>query len=50
MEIDDMVRMAKKCPYCGDANPERRTRLGGYRCRKCKRISVHPTIEKVGRV
>jgi hypothetical protein len=27
MEIDDVVRVAKKCPYCGTANPEQ-TRLG----------------------
>jgi hypothetical protein len=27
VEIDDRVRVAKKCPYCGAANPERRTQL-----------------------
>jgi tRNA(Ile2) C34 agmatinyltransferase TiaS len=50
MEIDDMVRVAKKCPYCGATNPEHRTRLRGYRCRKCKKISIHPKVEKIGRV
>jgi transposase-like protein len=40
IEKDDMVLVAKKCPYCGATNPERRTRFSGHRCRKCKRISV----------
>jgi hypothetical protein len=26
MEIDDMVRVAKKCPYCGATNLYRRIR------------------------
>jgi len=51
MKIDEMmVRMSKKCPYCGATALYRRVRKGGYRCLKCKRIIVHPKIEKIGRV
>jgi ribosomal protein L37AE/L43A len=50
METDDMVKMAKKCPYCGATNLYRRVRKGGYRCLKCKLTFDYPTIEKVGRV
>jgi tRNA(Ile2) C34 agmatinyltransferase TiaS len=50
MEADDIVREIKKCPYCGATNLYRRIRKGGYRCNKCKRIIVHPKIEKIGRV
>jgi len=50
MEKDDMVRMAKKCPYCGSTSLYRRVRKGGYRCLKCKQTFDYPTIEKIGRV
>jgi ribosomal protein L37AE/L43A len=51
MKIDDrIVRMSKKCPYCGATALYRRVRKGGYRCSKCKQIFVHPKVEKVGRV
>jgi tRNA(Ile2) C34 agmatinyltransferase TiaS len=50
MEADDMVKMTKICPYCGATRLYRRVRMGGYRCLKCKRIIVHPKIERVGRV
>ena len=45
-----MVRMAKKCPFCGATNLYRRVRNDGYRCLKCKLTFDYLTIEKVGRV
>jgi tRNA(Ile2) C34 agmatinyltransferase TiaS len=50
MEKKDMVKVAKKCPYCGATSLYRKVRLGGYRCLKCKQTCDHPTIEKVRRV
>jgi ribosomal protein L37AE/L43A len=50
MEIDDMVRVTKKCPFCGATTLYRRVRKGGYHCNKCKQTFDHPTVEKVGRV
>jgi ribosomal protein L37AE/L43A len=49
-EINDMVRVAKKCPYCGTTDLYRRIRKGGYHCNKCKQTFDDPTIEKIGRV
>ena len=45
VEKDDMVRMAKKCPYCGSTSLYRRVRKGGYHCNKCKQTFNYPTIE-----
>jgi ribosomal protein L37AE/L43A len=50
MEINDMVRVIKKCPHCGATTLYRRIRKGGYHCNKCKQNFEHPTMEKVGRV
>lgn len=50
MEKKDMVKVSKKCPYCGATDLYRRIRKGGYRCNKCKQIFDHPRIEKVGRI
>jgi DNA-directed RNA polymerase subunit RPC12/RpoP len=41
-----MVRMSKKCPYCGATSLYRRVLKGGYRCIKCKQIFDNPTNEK----
>lgn len=30
MEIDDMVKLAKKCSYCGATSLYRRVRMGGF--------------------
>jgi ribosomal protein L37AE/L43A len=50
MEKEDMVRMAKKCPYCGSTSLYRRIRKGGYHCNKCKQTFNYPMIGKVGRI
>jgi ribosomal protein L37AE/L43A len=50
MEADDMVRLTKKCPFCGATTLYRRIRKGGYHCNKCKQSFDHPKVEKVGRV
>jgi ribosomal protein L37AE/L43A len=50
MEKDGMVRVTKKCPYCGATDLYHRIRKGGYHCNKCKQNFDHPTIERVGRV
>jgi len=50
MEIDDMVRVINRCPYCGATNLYRRIRKGGYHCNKCKQTFDYPKIERVGRV
>jgi len=47
---NDMVRVAKKCPYCGATSLYRRVRLGGYRCLKCKQTFDCPTIAKSRKV
>lgn len=46
----DMVRVTKKCPYCGATSLYRRVRKGGYHCNKYKLTFNYPMIEKVGKI
>jgi ribosomal protein L37AE/L43A len=50
MEKEDMIRVTKKCPFCGAATLYRRVIKGGYHCNKCKQTFDYPKVEKVGRV
>ena len=40
MEKDDMVRVTKKCPYCGATSPYRRVRKGGYHLMNANKIPI----------
>jgi ribosomal protein L37AE/L43A len=50
MEKEDMVKVTKKCPFCGATSFYRRVRKGGYHCNICKQTFDHPKVEKVGRI